>query len=158
MDIKTLNNLSYGVFLLSTKYEGKINGCITDTCMQVAFNPVRIGIACTNSNYTCELLKKSGVFTLSILDKSCGFELIKHFGYQSGRTVDKFKNYSMPVDSNGIPYLDKNSCGYISARVTQSVDLGTHTLFVAEIFDAAILGDKKPMTYAWYQSNVKPKL
>ena len=70
MDKKALYDLSYGVFMLATKADGKVNGCITNTCMQVASDPVRVAIACINANYTCELLKKSGVFSLSMLDKT----------------------------------------------------------------------------------------
>ncbi len=157
MDNKALYNLSYGVFMLATKYEDKINGCITNTCMQVANNPTRIAIAAINANYTCELLKKSGVFALTLLDETCSFETIKHFGFQSGRDVDKFADMKTPVDINGIPYLGWQACSVISGKVVESMDLGSHTLFIAEVVDAKLLNDKGPLTYADYQARVKPK-
>lgn len=89
MEKKALYNLSYGVFMLSTRFGEKVNGCITNTCMQVANDPVRIAISVLNSNYTCDLIKESGIFALSLLDVECSFETIKHFGFQSGRDVDK---------------------------------------------------------------------
>lgn len=157
MDKKALYNLSYGVFMLSTKAGDKVNGCITNTCMQVASNPTRIAISAINSNYTCELIKESGVFTLSLLDTSCTFDTIKHFGFRSGRDVDKFAELTMPLDDKGIPYLGWGACSVLSATVVESCDLGSHSLFIAEVDDGKVLSDKEPMTYAYYQRNVKPK-
>ncbi len=158
MDNKALYNLSYGVFMLATKTEdGKVNGCITNTCMQVANSPTRIAIACINANYTCELIKQSGKFTLSILDQSCSFDTIKYFGMQSGRNVDKMGDLTLPEDENGIPYMGWHSCSVISGTVVDSMDLGSHTMFIAEVTDAKLLSDNKPLTYADYQNNLKPK-
>lgn len=157
MDNTALYNLSYGVFMLATKYEDKVNGCITNTCIQVANSPTRVAISCINANYTCELIKKSGVFALTLLDETCTFDTIKHFGFQSGRDVDKFADIKATLDENGIPYLDYQACSLISCKVLESMDLGSHTLFIAEVLDARLLSDKKPLTYADYQAKVKPK-
>ena len=157
MDKKAIYNLSYGVFMVSTKAGEVANGCITNTCIQVAGNPVRIAISVLNSNYTCDLIKESGIFAVSILDNDCTFETIKHFGFQSGRDVDKFGNITPPTDCNDIPYLGWQSCAVISGKVVEQHDLGTHTLFIAEVMDAKVLNDKAPLTYADYQSRVKPK-
>ena len=157
MDNKALFSLSYGVFMLSTRFNDTVNGCITNTCMQVANNPTRVAISVINANYTCELIKKSKVFALSILDETCNFETIKHFGYQSGRDVDKFAEIKPPVDINNIPYLGWQTCAVLSARVVESVDLGSHTLFIAELEDSKVIGKNKPLTYADYQDRIKPK-
>ena len=157
MDKKALYKLSYGVFMLSTKDGETVNGCITNTCMQVANSPTRIAIAVINTNYTCDLIKKSGVFALSLLDETCSFELIKHFGFQSGREVNKFENLQMPVDVNGIPYMGWQACAVISGKVISSQNLGSHTLFIAEVVDAKLLNDNAPLTYDDYQTKVKPK-
>lgn len=157
MDKKALYNLSYGVFILTTKVEYKVNGCIINTCMQVANDPVRIAISVLNQNYTCELLKQSGVFTLSLLDQNCSFETIKHFGFQSGRNVNKFESLTVPEDCNGVPYIGWHSCSVLSGKVVEQHDLGTHTLFIAEVVDAKLLNDNAPLTYADYQNHVKPK-
>lgn len=157
MDKKAIYSLSYGVFMLSTKVGDKVNGCITNTCIQVANNPTRVAISVLNTNYTCELLKQSGVFALSILDQQCNFDTIKHFGFQSGRDVDKFDGIRMPEDCNGIPYMGWYSCAVISGKVVEQYELGTHTLFIAEVVDAKTLSDNAPLTYADYQDHVKPK-
>ena len=93
--------ITYGLYMLSTVWEKKANGCIIDTCMQISHEPVQIAIAVSNQSYTCELLKKSGIFAVSILDETCTFETIKHFGYQSGRDVDKMKTLELPVNEQG---------------------------------------------------------
>ena len=100
MDKKALYNLSYGVFMLSSSTGDKANGCITNTCMQIANSPVRVAISVLNTNYTCDIIKESNIFALSILDNTCTFETIKHFGFQSGRDVDKFKEMSQAIVAN----------------------------------------------------------
>lgn len=157
MEKKALYNLSYGVFMLSTRSGEKANGCITNTCMQVANDPIRIAISVLNSNYTCELIKESGIFTLSLLDEQCSFETISHFGFQSGRDVDKFDQLPLPTDHNNVPYMGWHACSVISGKVVEQRDLGTHTLFIAEVTDAKMLNDNAPLTYADYQNRVKPK-
>ena len=157
MDKKALYNLSYGVFMLGVRSGERKNGCITNTCMQVANSPTRVAISVINANYTCELIKESGLFTLSVLDKTVTFETIKHFGLQSGRNVDKLADISLPEDENGIPYLGWQCCSVLSCKVVSSQDLGSHTLFIAEIVDAKVLSDRAPLTYADYQNEVKPK-
>lgn len=157
MDKKALYNLSYGVFMLSAKSGDKTNGCITNTCIQVANAPVRVAVSVMNSNYTCELIREGGVFAASLLDEQCTFQTISHFGFQSGRDVDKFEGMTLPVDLNGVPYMGWQACAVISCKVVSSQDLGSHTLFIGEVVDARLLNDHKPLTYADYQSRVKPK-
>lgn len=157
MDKKSLYSLSYGVFMLGTRAGERKNGCITNTCIQVANSPTRVAISVLNSNYSCDLLKEGGVFSLSMLDQTATFETISHFGFQSGRDVDKLKNKGLPEDMNGVPYLKEQCCAVISCKVISMQDLGSHTLFVAEVVDGEVLSDVPPLTYADYQSKVKPK-
>lgn len=157
MDKKALYNLSYGVFMLSTKAGDKVNGCITNTCMQVANSPTRVAISVLNTNYTCDLIKESGIFALSMLDQSATFETIKHFGFQSGREVDKFADITPPTNEQGVPYMGWQACAVLSCKVVSSQNLGSHTLFIAEVEEAKVLSENAPLTYADYQSKVKPK-
>ena len=157
MDNKALYSLSYGVFLLGTKNGSKINACITNTCFQAANGPTRIAISVIKQNLTCEMIEESGVFALSVLDKTCSFETIKRFGYQSGRTVEKFEGFEYETADNGCPFIKKEACAVIEAKVCNKLDLGSHVLFIAEVTDAQVLSEKEPLTYAYYQSNVKQK-
>ena len=157
MNSKALYNLSYGIFVLGAKSNGKINACITNTCIQVASEPVRVAISILNQNLTCSMVKESGFFSLSVLDSTCSFDLIKHFGFQSGKTTDKFANFKHETDSNGCPYITESVCSVLKCKVLSSQDLGTHTLFIAEVQDAEILSSNAPVTYADYQNKIKPK-
>ena len=138
MDRKALYDLSYGVFLLSAKAGDRVNGCITNTCIQVASSPVRVAFSVLNGNLTCEVLKEGGVFCLTVLDQSVTPETIRHFGAQSGRDVDKFGSFRPAYDENGVPYLPWQSCARLSGRVVSRQDLGSHTLFVAELEQAQV--------------------
>lgn len=157
MDQKALFSLSYGVFILGSHDDTKINACVTNTCMQVAANPARLAITVINQNYTCAQIKKCGTFALSVLDKSVTFETIERFGFQSGRDADKFADFPHSLDANGNPYLNSQICALFTCKVLSSQDLGTHTLFIAEIEDSKVMSDKAPLTYADYHKDIKPK-
>ena len=157
MDRKALYNLEYGVFLVSSKSGDRINACITNTCIQAAAKPLLLAICCINSNFTPELIKESGLFTVSVLDSSVTFETIKRFGMQSGRNLDKFADFDYAADANGLPYLKSQANAVFSCKVVSSQDLGSHTIFFGEVLEAERLSDKPSLTYAKYQSDVKPK-
>ena len=124
MDNKALYKLSYGVFVLGTKSGDKMNACITNTCIQVANDPVRVAISVINKNYTCDLIKESRQFALTLLDKTVSFDTIKRFGFQSGRDVDKFADFTPQIDDMGNPYIAWQSCAVISCKVLSETDLG----------------------------------
>ena len=157
MDNKAFFDLVYGVCMLSTKYEDKINGCIINTCVQVANEPARLAISCINGNLTPELIKKSGIFTLSVLDSTVTFDVFKRFGLQSGRDVDKFEGIDHLLDEQGLPYLAEHADAMFSCKVVSSQDLGSHTLFIGEVLDAKVLSPEPPVTYGEYHSRIKPK-
>ena len=157
MDRKALYNLEYGVFLISSRDGEKINGCITNTCIQAASSPTRLAICCIKGNYTPELIGRSGLFTVSILDETVSFETIRRFGMQSGRDVDKFAGVDYALDDNRLPYLVRETNAVISCRVVSSQDLGSHIMFIGEVTDAKVLSANASLTYARYQSDVKPR-
>ena len=140
MDKKALYNLSYGVFMLATRSGNVVNGCITNTCIQVANNPVRIAISVLNSNYTCDLIKESGIFTLSLLDQTCSFETIRHFGFQSGRDVDKFAKTGLtpiPMEHVHAMGIDESPVN-MECKITEKRELGSHTMFIAEVVGVTV--------------------
>lgn len=157
MDPKALFNIPCGVFILGTKAGKKMNACVINTCVQVASSPVRIAVSILNGSYTCKLIRASLKFSLSVLDKSATYDLIKRFGFQSGRNAGKFENFSYILDDSGNPYPDSQICTLISAKVTSTLDLGTHTLFIAEVLDARTMSSQLPITYYDYQKDIKPK-
>lgn len=158
MDKKAMYNLSYGLFVLTSAFEGRDSGCIINTGIQVTSQPNRISIVVNQGNFTKELVEKSGKFNLSVLSEAASFETFRHFGFQSGRDVNKFAAYSdCKRSANGLYYITAGTNAYISATVEQTVDLGTHMLFIAAVDDMEVLSKDPSATYAYYQSQIKPK-
>lgn len=158
MDKKAMYNLSYGLFVLTSAWEGKDNGCIINTAVQVTSEPNRISIAVNKANYTQEMVLKSGKFNVSVLSEAAGFDLFRHFGFQSGRETDKFADFSdCRRSANGLYYVTSGTNAYLSATVEQTIDLGSHTLFIAAVDDMDVLSSVPSATYAYYQSRIKPK-
>lgn len=158
MDKKTMYKLTYGLFVLTSASEGKDSGCIINTAGQVTSEPNRISITVNKSNFTHDLVRESGKFNISILSEAASFDTFKHFGFQSGRDVDKFADYTeCKRSANGLYYVTAGTNGYISAVIEQSVDLGSHTMFIAAVEDMEVLSDVPSATYAYYQSDIKPK-
>ena len=158
MDPKAMFKLSYGLFVLTAKEGDKDNGCITNTAIQVTSEPNRISIAVNKANYTHGMVLRTGKFNISVLSQKADFSLFKHFGFQSGKDVDKFADFTdCRRTENGIYIITKGTNAYISAEVEQSIDLGTHTLFIAKVTDLDILAPESSATYEYYQSEIKPK-
>ena len=155
---KAMYALSYGLFVLTTKDGGKDNGCIINTGMQVTTEPNRIVFTVNKSNHTHDMLMNGKTFTLSVISEDADFSLFQHFGFQSGRDVDKFAGYGDAVrGDNGIMGVTKGINAWISGQVISTTDLGTHTLFLADVTDGDVVSDAPSATYAYYQSNIKPK-
>lgn len=157
MSRNALENITYGLYILSSKYRDDASGCVIDACIQAGTDPDRIAISVMNKNFTRKLIKKSGVFCLAILEESCPFEIIKHFGFQSGRDVDKFKGLTTFTGINDVPCIMSHVCSTICAKVVDRLELGSHTIFVGEVIEQKHLSDARPMTYAYYQAKVKPR-
>jgi len=158
MDKKAMFKLTYGLFVLSAKEGDKDNGCIINTAMQVASKPERISIAVSKANYTHDMVLHTGAFNVSVLSQEVDFELFKRFGFQSGRDVDKFEGFTgFARSENGIIYIKDGTNAYLSGKVEQTVDLGSHTLFLASMPDMAVLGNVPSVTYEYYQEHIKPK-
>ena len=157
MDKTAFYQISYGLFLLTVRDGEKENGCIVKTLIQCASEPLRLSVCVINKNLTCDILKKTGRFNASVLPETTPFELFRHYGMQSGRDVDKFAgdDATPRLAVNGLRYLPFAPAVF-ACRVVSSEDLGSHTLFIAEVEDALRLNDLPPATYAYYQSSIKP--
>ncbi|MDD6351780.1 MAG: flavin reductase [Lachnospiraceae bacterium] len=157
MDNKVLHNLTYGLFILTARDEDKDNGCVINTVAQVASQPERIAISVNKANYTHDMILKTGAFNLSVLTEKASFDTFKNFGFQSGRDVDKMAPITFARSENGIAYLTEETNAYLSCKVIQSIDVGSHTLFIADLVDGEILGKDPSVSYAYYFAHIKPK-
>ena len=158
MDKKAFYKLTYGLFLLTAREGDKDNGCIINTAVQVANDPARISIAVLKGNHTHDMVLRTGSFTVSSISTAADFALFQRFGMQSGRDTDKFEGFdAVARGENGLYYLTKGANMAMSAKVVDTMDLGSHTLFVAEVTDAWVLNEEPSCTYAYYQSDIKPR-
>lgn len=158
MNKKAMYQLTYGLFVLTARVGEKDNGCIINTAGQVTSSPNRISITVNKDNYTHDMVMESGKFNISILSEQADFGLFQHFGFQTGRTAEKFEGYQACKRSeNGIYYITEGTNAYISATVEQTIDLGSHTMFIASVDDMEVLAEDSSATYAYYQSSIKPK-
>lgn len=158
MDKKAMYKLTYGLFVLTAKEGEKDNGCIVNTVSQVTTSPNRVTLAVNKTNYTHDMILRTGLFNANVLSAATPFEVFKHYGFQSGAEVNKFENAGQfPRTESGLIYLPEYANAYISGKVITATDLGTHTLFLADVVDAKVLSDADSLTYEYYQSNVKPK-
>lgn len=153
---EAMYKLTYGLFVLTTKDGEKQNGCIINTVSMLTDTPKRITVFVNKTNYTEELIRKTGVFNVSVLTESAPFEVFKQFGFCSGRDTDKFAGGSYPKSENGLYYIPAHTNAVLSAKVIDAHDYGTHTLFVAEVTEAKTLSSEKSVTYEYYQKNIKP--
>ena len=156
LDPGPIRNITYGLFVLTARSGAKDNGCIINVAAQVTDNPLRVVICVNKGNLTHDLIKESGVFNLNILTEETPFRVIQHFGFQSGRDVNKFENCEIEMRAkNGVLYLPKFTSGFISGKVAQTVDMLSHTLFIADVVETKTLSDKPALTYAYYHQHMK---
>ena len=154
---EAMYKITYGLFVLTSTDGERQNGCIVNTVSMITDEPKRIVVFVNKANYSQELLKKTGVFNVSVLTENTPFEVFKQFGFQSGKDVDKFAGKTYPTTENGLYYLPEHANALISGRVVDAYDYGTHTLFVAEVTEAKKLLDEESVSYEYYQANIKQK-
>ena len=158
MDQKAFYKLTYGLFLLTAREEGRDNGCIINTAIQAANDPPRLAFSVQKGNLTHDMIARTGAFAISSISTSATFDLFRRFGMQSGREVDKFEGFDdVERGANDLLYLTRGANMTMSGRVVDQMDLGSHTLFIGEVGDAVVLSDEPSCTYAYYQSDIKPQ-
>ena len=158
MDKKAMYRLSYGLFVLTAREGQKDNGCIVNTAIQAASEPNQISVCVNKANYTNGMIARTGEFTISVISQKASFDLFRHFGFQSGKDVDKFASFAgCQRGSNGIYCITEGCNAFIQVRVTKSEDLGSHTMFVGEITDMEVLSQDRSATYEYYMESIKPK-
>ena len=134
------------------------NGCIANTCFQVAERPDKLAISMQKGNLTREIIENTGIFNVSVLTEDVPFETIRHFGMQTGRETDKFADFvGFTRSHNGLVYLTDHTNAMFSCRVLEKMDLGSHVLFIGEVTESKVLGKSPSCTYAHYHKAIKPK-
>lgn len=150
MDTKAFFKLTYGLYVVTSKYNNEESGCVINTMTQVTSSPSQVCVTLNKENYTTQLIEKSQVFNVSVLLDEVSMDTIRQFGFQCGKDVHKFENIDYQEDVNGIKYLTKESAAMFACCVKQMIDVGTHIMFIAEVVDAKVLSDNEVLTYSAY--------
>lgn len=150
MDLNSLLKISYGLYIISSKKDEKLNGMIATTASQVTAAPPRIIVTISKENLSHEMIMESRKFGVSVLRKDTELTFVGRFGFKSGRISDKFEGLNYKMGVTGVPIVLDNAISYYEAEVVDTIDVGTHTIFVGDVKDAQKLSDEEPMTYDYY--------
>jgi len=158
MNLKTLHKISYGLYIISSKKDSKINGQIANTVFQITSEPPTIAVSINKQNLTHEFIQESKIFTISIISQNTQMKLIGNFGFKSGRDFDKFSDVIYKISKKGVPIIMENSIGYLECDLLENIDAVTHTIFIGKIINAEIINEEdEPMTYDYYHKVIKGK-
>ena len=150
MNLKALFKLGYGLYVVGSRMEGKLNCQIANTVFQITSAPPVVAVSINKENLTHEFIAGSKVFTVSILSQDAPLSFIGHFGFKSGREVDKLKDVNYKLGETKAPVVLDHTLAYLEAKVVNQVDVGTHTIFIGELVEADVMKEGEPMTYAYY--------
>ena len=156
-DLTALFKIGYGLYVVTSNDGKKDNGLIVNTVTQVTNTPNRIAVTINKDNYSHHVIKQTGIMNINCLSTDAPFKVFQNFGFQSGRTVDKFEGWSPLRSDNGLVFLPRYINSFMSLKVEQYVDLDTHGMFICTVTEARVISNVETMTYNYYQSNVKPK-
>ena len=156
-DLTALFNIGYGLYVVTTNDGTRDNGLIVNTVSQVTNTPNRIAVTINKQNYSFHTIQKTGVLNVNCLDVSAPFSVFQRFGFQSGRTADKFEGLEILRSDNGLAFLPRYINSFMSLKVESFVDMDTHGMFICTVTEARVMSDADTMTYTYYQKNVKPK-
>lgn len=150
-DKQAFHSLSYGMYVIGARCDGRDYGCVANTFAQVTSSPLQVSVALNKENATTAAVRQAGRFTASCLSEQADMQLIGTFGFHTSTELDKFAQHASARDEAGMPYVAEQCCAWFSARVVSELDLGTHVLFVGEVQECAKVADAAaPMTYAFY--------
>ena len=156
-DLKALFNIGYGLYVVTSNDGSKDNGLIVNTVSQLTSTPNRIAVCINKQNYSHHVIKQTGVMNVNCLDISAPFAVFQKYGFQSGRTAEKFADVEELRSDNGLRFLPRYINSFMSLKVESYMDLDTHGMFICSVTEARVMSDKETMTYTYYQKNVKPK-
>ena len=156
-DLRALFNIGYGLYVVTSNDGKKDNGLIVNTVSQVTNTPNRIAVAINKDNYSHHVIEQTGIMNVNCLSTDAPFSVFQNFGFQSGRTADKFAGIEEMRSDNGLRFLPQYINAFFSLKVEDYVDLGTHGMFICSVVESRVITKKETMTYTYYQNNVKPK-
>ena len=156
-DMTALFRIGYGLYVVTSNDGKKDNGLIVNTVTQLTDSPFRVAVNINKTNYSHHVIKQTGVLNVNCLSVEAPFSVFEQFGFQSGRSADKFAGQKINRSDNGLVFLDKYINAFMSLKVEQYVDLGTHGMFICSVTEARVVSDQETMSYTYYQKNVKPK-
>ncbi|MDM8300041.1 flavin reductase family protein [Collinsella tanakaei] len=157
MDMTAFFSMSYGLYVVSAEADGQRAGCVINTATQVTATPPRLMVAVHKDNVTTGVIERAGAFTVTAIDKTADMPYIGNFGFRTSANFDKFEKYGCETSAVGSPYSPEHACALFACRVVETVDAGTHLLFIGDVVDAQRLSDEEPLTYAYYHATLKGK-
>jgi ferric-chelate reductase [NAD(P)H] len=157
IDRSAFRNLSYGLYIVTSMDEERMNGQVVNTVIQVTSEPPRIAVIINKKNFTHELIAKSKVFSASVLEESAPMPFFGPFGFKSGRDFDKFSNVSFKEGITGCPLITEHALSVIEVEVINQIDLGSHTVFIGNVVSSEVLKEGTPLTYQYYHQVLKGK-
>lgn len=157
MDMTAFFKMSYGLYVVSAEADGRKAGCVINTATQVTAEPPRLMVAVHKDNVTTDVISRAGAFTVTAIDMTADMPFIGNFGFRTSANYDKFEKYGCETSAVGSPYLPEHACALFACRVVETVDVGTHLLFIGDVVDAQKLSDEEPLTYGYYHSTLKGK-
>jgi flavin reductase (DIM6/NTAB) family NADH-FMN oxidoreductase RutF len=158
MNIEAFFKISYGLYVISSKYGNKMNGYISNTVFQVTAEPAQFAISCSKNNFSSGIITESKAFSISVLEKDTDSNVISNFGYKSGKDVEKFAGFTCKTGKTGSPILLDNTIAWFECKVIQTIDVGTHLVFIGELVDNDLINSvKEPLTYTYYRDVKKGK-
>ena len=156
-DLTALFRIGYGLYVVTSNDGKKDNGLIVNTVIQLTDTPNRVAVNINKANYSHHVIKQTGMLNVNCLSTEAPFSVFQQFGFQTGRSVDKFSGQTVHRSDNGLVFLDKYINAFMSLKVEDYVDLGTHGMFICSVTEARVMSNQETMTYTYYQNNVKPK-
>ncbi len=157
MDLTAFFKMSYGLYVVSAEAEGTRAGCLINTAVQVTAEPPRISVAVNKDNVTAGVIERAGAFAVTVVDMTADMPYLGNFGFRSSADFDKFEKYGCETTDLGSPYAPEHACAVFSCKLIDTVDVGTHYLFIGEVSDARKLSDEEPITYGYYHTTLKGK-
>ncbi len=154
---KALENLSYGLYIVTSRSDNRLNGQVVNTVIQVTSDPPRVAVIINKKNLTHEYISRSGSFGVSVLEETAPLIFFGPFGFRSGRDYDKLSKVQFKEGTTGCPLVTQHTLSVLDAKVIEQVDVGTHTVFIGDVVSSEVLKEGRPLTYLYYRENLKGK-